>query len=118
MNLGKKKSLAARTFDVGKKRITFITARSNEIKEAITKQDIKDLHKDGAIIIKPIKGQKRNKIKNKRRSPGNIRKRVNTRKQDYVIMTRKLRKHVAALKLRGKLSRIESIEIRKKKNKK
>lgn len=114
MNLGKKKSLAARTFDVGKKRITFITARSNEIKEAITKQDIKDLHKDGAIIIKPIKGQKRNKIKNKRRSPGNIRKRVNTRKQDYVIMTRKLRKHVAALKLRGKLSRIESIEIRKK----
>lgn len=114
MNLGKKKNLAARTFKVGKKRVSFVKARSDEIKEAITKQDIKDLHKDGAIIVKAIKGKKTKKRKPKKRSPGNVRKRVKTRKQDYVILTRKLRKYIAELRNQGKLSREEVLEIRKK----
>ena len=40
MNLGKKKQLAARTLGVGKSRVHFVNENLNEIKEAITKQDI------------------------------------------------------------------------------
>ena len=51
MKLEKKKSLVVRTLGVGKARIVFNTQRLSEINEAITKQDIKDLHKSVAIII-------------------------------------------------------------------
>jgi large subunit ribosomal protein L19e len=73
MNLGKKKALAARTFGVGESRIEFVKPRLEEIKEAITKQDIRDLYKDGAIKIKNIKGRKTATIKKKKRSTGKIR---------------------------------------------
>jgi large subunit ribosomal protein L19e len=112
MNLRKKKALAARTFGVGLSRVEFVEARVDEIKEAITKQDIRDLHKDGAIIIKNIKGRKRNKNMKKNRSIGNIRKKVNKRKKEYVAATRKLRKHLAEVK--EKLTEKEKKDIRKK----
>ena len=113
MNLRTKKELAAKTLGVGKERVKFVEARKDDIKEAITKQDIRDLVADGAIIVKEVKGRKK-VVRRKRRGPGSVRKKVNTRKQDYVIMTRKLRAYVAALKDRGELSREEVIEIRKK----
>ena len=59
MNLGKKKKLSAKALEVGKERIVFLKPRLDEIKEAITRQDIKDLEKEGAIIIKGIKGRKK-----------------------------------------------------------
>ncbi|MEK6757647.1 MAG: 50S ribosomal protein L19e [Nanoarchaeota archaeon] len=114
MNLSKKKILAAHALKVGKKRIAFATSRLADIKEAITKQDIKDLHKDGAIFIKEIKGRKKRDKKAPKRSPGNVRKKVNKRKQEYVIMTRKLRKHVAEIKKQGILSVGEIKDMRKK----
>lgn len=114
MNLGKKKELAIRTLKVGKERIVFLQSRLNEIKEAITKQDIRDLQKDGAIIVKEIKGRKKVKKKSKKKGPGNIRKKVNKRKQEYVKITRKLRKYVAEMKKQGKLSKEDVSEIRKK----
>ena len=52
MNLRKKKELIARTLKVGKDRITFVESRLEEIKEIITKQDVRDLVADKAIIIK------------------------------------------------------------------
>ena len=113
MNLKNKKALAVRALGVGKGRIAFVESRLDEIKEAITKQDIKDLQKEGIIIVKEIKGRKKNVGKKKKRGPGKIKKKLNTRKQDYVIMTRKLRRYVAELKKRGELSREEIIEIRK-----
>jgi large subunit ribosomal protein L19e len=112
MNLRKKKALTARTFGVGLARVEFVEARLEEIKEAITKQDIRDLQKDGAIIIKNIKGRKRNKNKVKNRSKGNVRKRVNKRKKEYVTLTRKLRKHLA--EVNEKLTDKEKKDIRKK----
>lgn len=112
MNLKKKRALTARTFGVGLARVEFVEPRLDEIKEAITKQDIRDLHKDGAIIIKNIKGRKKGKNKKKSRSKGNIRKRVNKRKKEYVIITRKLRKHLAEVK--EKLTEKENKDIRKK----
>lgn len=114
MNLARKKALAARTLRVGKKRIVFLPSRINEIKEAITKQDIYDLKNEGAILVKEIKGRRKIKKRKPKRSTGNIRKKVNTRKQDYVIMTRKLRKYVFELKKQGKVSKEDVIDIRKK----
>ena len=107
MNLRNKKELAARTFGIGKKRIVFLESRTNEIKDAITKQDIRDLVVSGAIIIKQIKG--RRKIERKgSRSTGNIRKVINKRKQEYVIMTRKLRNYA-----KGRISQINKEDLKK-----
>ncbi len=114
MNLSKKKSLAVNALKVGKGRIVFVKSRLEDIKEAITKQDIKDLQKDGAIIVKDVKGRKKNLKKKVRKSTGNIRKKVKKRKKEYVIMTRKLRKYVKELRNHGELSREESLDIRKK----
>ena len=114
MNLAKKKALAARTLKVGKKRIVLLPSRISEIKEAITKQDIHDLKNEGAILVKEIKGRRKVIKRKTRRSTGNIRKKVNTRKQDYVIMTRKLRRYVAEMKKQGKLTPEEIKDIRNK----
>ena len=70
MNLKNKKQLASRTLGVGAGRIAFRNERVDEIKEAITKQDIRDLVEAGAIVIKEIKG-KRKKIRGKRREGAN-----------------------------------------------
>lgn len=112
MNLRKKKALAARALGVGEGRIKFLEPRMDEIKEALTKQDIRDLHKDGAIIIKNIHGRKTLVKKKKRRSAGNVRKKINKRKQEYVALTRKLRKHLA--QIAGKLTKKEKEDLRKK----
>ena len=114
MNLSKKKALAAKTLKVGKNRIVFLKSGLNEIKEAITKQDIRDLQKARAIIIKEIKGKKKRKRKRKKRSQGNIRKKVSKRKREYVTITRKLRKYIDEMKKQGKLSKDEIKDIRKK----
>ena len=114
MNLSKKKELARRTFGVGENRIVFVESRLNDIKEAITKQDMRDLRQDKAIIIKEKKGRKKVIGKRRRRSTGNIRKKINTRKKDYVILTRKLRKYVSEIKNQGKISKEEVNDIRKK----
>lgn len=114
MNLLKKKALASRMLKVGKKRIIFSKERVNEIKEAITKQDIRDLKDEGAIIVKDIKGSRKNKQKSKKRGPGKIRKKVNQRKKEYVIMTRKLRKYLFEIKKQGKISREDMKDMRKK----
>jgi large subunit ribosomal protein L19e len=114
MNLGKKKALASRALKVGKKRIVFIKSRLEDIKEAITKQDIKDLKEDKAIVIKDVKGRKKVIKKSKRKSTGNIRKKLNKRKRNYVIMTRKLRKYVVEMKKQGLLNAEEIKDIRNK----
>jgi len=113
MNLSKKKLLAVRTLKVGKERIMFVQSRLAEMKEAITKQDIRDLVKDGAIVIKEIKGRTKNKKRKTRRSTGNIRKKIKTRKKDYVALTKKLRVFVEHLEKSGKITKDEKKELRK-----
>lgn len=114
MKLGKKKALSVRALKVGGKRITFLHSRLDEIKDAITKQDIKDLQKDGAIIIKDVGGQKKKEMKRKKRGPGNVKKKVKKRKQEYVKITKKLRKYVSEMKQQKKLSNEEISDIRNK----
>jgi len=100
MQLRKKKELAARTLKVGKDRIVFNLERLDEIKEAITKEDIRGLVSNKAIFINEIKGKRKNVKRKTRRRGGSIRKNVNKRKEKYMIMTRKLRAFL--FELRGK----------------
>ncbi len=113
MNLGKKKALAAKTLKIGRTRIVFLQSRLNEINEAITKQDIRDLNKSGAIIIKGIKGKRKKEKRKIKRSLGNIRKKVNKRKREYLVLTRKLRRYLSEIKKQKKLSDEEIEGIRK-----
>lgn len=114
MKLEKKRSLAARTLNVGKNRIVFNTSRLNEIKEAITKQDIKDLKESGAISVKEVKGRRKIIKRKTRRRAGSIKKTVKGGKRKYVILTRKLRAHLKYLKKNKKIKQEEFIQLRKK----
>jgi len=114
MNLIKKKRLAAKTLKVGKNRISFSPSNMSEIKEAITKQDIKDLHSEGIISIKPVKGRKKIKKRKTKRGPGKIKKTINKRKQIYVKITRKLRLYVKQLKKLGIIDQKLFTELRNK----
>jgi len=114
MNLSKKKQLAAKVLKIGKKRIHFSNENLAEIKEAITKQDIKDLYKEGIITIKPVKGRKRIKKRKTKRGPGKIKKKVKKRKQTYVKITRKLRNYLKHLKKQGIIGNELHLVLRKK----
>ena len=92
MKLDGKKALAAKTFYVGKNKIVFV--RPEEIKEAITKQDMRELLASGAIRIKEQKGSRKKVKRTTRRRHGKIKKTVRTRKTDYMTMTRKLRAYI------------------------
>jgi large subunit ribosomal protein L19e len=114
MNLSRKKQLASKVLKVGKKRIHFSNENLAEIKEAITKQDIKDLNTEGIITIKPIKGRKKIKKRKTKRGPGKIKKKIKRRKQTYVKITRKLREYLKHLKKQGIIDRELHIILRRK----
>lgn len=114
MNFRKKKELASRTLKVGKGRIVFLKERKEEINQALTKQDIRDLYKEGAIIVKNVKGRKTKTKRKTRKRVGKIKKRVKQRKREYITITRKLRGYVKSLKQRGEISNDDFYKIRKK----
>ena len=72
MNLRSKKKLIARTLGVGTDRI--ILVRPADIKEAITRQDIRDLVTSNIIIIRDEKGRRTIERRTGRKGKGNIRK--------------------------------------------
>lgn len=114
MKLDKKKALAAKVLGVGKQRIIFVEPRLNEIKEAITKEDIRSLRADGAIMIREIKGRRGKPKKKTRRSPGNVKKVARNSKREYMLITRKLRKYIFELRDKNLLNRDTIIDLRKK----
>ena len=113
MQLNKKKELAAKTLDIGKDRIVFNTSRLDEVKEAITRQDIRDLKASGAITVLPIKGRKTIVKRKTRRRAGSKKKVVKNRKRTYVLRTRKLRSYISELKKQGKITQEQNIKLRK-----
>lgn len=113
MNLGKKKKLAIRTLNVGEKRIVFLKSGLEEIKDAITKQDIRDLVKSGAIVIKEKQG--RRSVQRKRsRSVGNVHQKGREKKREYITLTRKLRRYMGSLMPKGDITKERLTDIRKK----
>ncbi len=113
MNLKKKKRLAANTLGVGKDRVVFNLLRLDEIKEAITKQDIRDLFASGAISLKEIKGSRRILKSKSRRRAGSIKMKPKNSKRKYVVLTRALRRYIFELKGQGKISKEKYDEMRK-----
>ena len=114
MKINKKKELAIRTLGVGKERIIFDVDRLEEIKDILTRQDIRDLVKSGAIRITEIKGRKKVKKRKRKRGPGKVKKKSKQRKQRYVKLTRGLREYVLGLKGKKEISRKEYEDLRKK----
>ena len=114
MKLDRKKSLAAKVLKVGKNRISFNPEALSEIKQAITKQDIRDLKTEGIISIKEVKGRKKIKKRKTKRGHGKIKKKVNNRKQEYVKLTRKLRKYIAGLRDKKIINNETYKDLRKK----
>jgi len=114
MKLEKKKELAAKTLGVGKGRIIFNVERLSDIKEAITKQDMRDLFADGAIAIREIKGSAKKEKRKTRRRAGSIKMKPKHGKQPYVILTRKLRNYLSELRKQEKLTQEKWLDFRKK----
>ena len=113
MKLDLKKNLAANTLGVGKSKVVFNTDRLEEIKEAITRQDIKDLVSSGAIMVKENKGRRKNVKRKHRRRQGSIKKKVKRKKQEYVKTVRKLRNYLGELVKHGTLDKEKNRELRK-----
>jgi ribosomal protein L19E len=105
--------LASKVLGVGKGRVVFIESRLPEVKEAITRMDILDLHKSGAIRIREVSGRKKIVKRKNRRRVGKIKKKINTRKTEYVTITRKLRKFVRGLVRVGAIDKERNQDIRK-----
>lgn len=114
MNLKNKRELAAKVLNVGKNRIYFNQNNLKEISEAITRQDILDLYNQGIIKIKEKKGRRKVQKRKYRRRTGKIKKKVDKSKQNYVKLTRKLRKILKMLKLKGEITKEKYEELRKK----
>jgi len=113
-NLNKRKALASRVLGVGKNKIIFDISRLEEIKEAITKQDIRDLFAEGIIRIAPARGRQ-TKVKRKtNRKAGKIKRKLKLRKIKYVILTRKLRRYIKDLKKGKKIDQHTYADLRKK----
>ncbi len=113
MKLDKKKMLAARVLGVGKGRVIFNKERLDEIKEAITKQDIRDLFDAGAISVAQIIGKRKVERRKTRRRMGSIRKKVKSGKFIYMQRTRKLRSYITELKKHGEITSEQYTALRK-----
>lgn len=112
MKLESKKDLIARTLGVGKDRIVLNIHSLPEVKESITRQDIRDLVSSGVIKIKEVKGTKKKVTRKTRRRAGSIKKKVNKRKEEYMIFTRKFRAYIKEMKKHGVLSNEDYRKIR------
>lgn len=112
MKLDKKKALAVRILNIGKDRIWFNPQRLQEIKEAITKQDIKELISQKIVKIKEITGTRKKKKRKTRRKVGNISKKVRKSKRDYINKIRKLRIYLRRIKAENKISSVEYRKLR------
>src|SRR3989338_11122877 len=104
MNLQAKKRLAAKVAGVGRDRIWLNPERLEEIKESLTKQDIRDLLKEGIIKIKPITGKKSKKRRKIRRRTGSVSMRVSSAKRDYVNRIRSIRQFLKNIKKAGSIT--------------
>lgn len=112
--LDKRKILAAKVLGVGKNKIWFDSNRLAEIKEAITKQDIRDFYAEGVIAIKEKIGRRAKERRRTKKGAGKIKMKLKNRKQIYVKHIRKQRAYAKELKKQGKLSQEQFVDIRKK----
>lgn len=113
MKLEKKRALVARTLGVGNDRIIFNANSLSSIKEAITKQDVRDLIGAGAIKVRERKGRKAVERRLSRRRYGSIKKKVKNSKSQYIILTRKLRAYLFQLREKKRINPQDYETLRK-----
>ncbi len=110
------KRIAAEILKVGIDRVWFDPTRLSEIKEAITKRDIKALIKAGAIKAKPLKAtskfwvrkRKRQKRKGRRKGEGRRKGKETARlskKRAWINRIRIQREFLKELRDKGKISK-------------
>lgn len=120
-SLQTRKDIASKVLKVGLNRVWFDPSRLDDIKSAITRNDIKDLIKEEAIKKRAVKGVKRRagkkhilrKKKGRKKGPGKIKKYIVKRKTEYIILIRKLRSYLRALKNRGMINSKEYQKLRR-----
>jgi len=106
MNISNQKRLAAKVAGVGTERIILVPERVSEIKDAITKADIRTLIKSGAIRILPINPPSRSRVKTRnaqkkrgrQRGPGGRKGGKSARMPHKLVWIRKIRLMRATLK--------------------
>ncbi|MBS3065821.1 hypothetical protein J4229_02120 [Candidatus Pacearchaeota archaeon] len=113
MKLENKKDFASNVLGAGKGRIIFNKSRLSEIKEAMTRQDIRDLFASGAISIAEIKGRKKIEKRLTRRRAGSRRQPAIDKKRQYIITTRKLRAYLSELRKAEKITEEHFHKLRK-----
>ena len=99
MNLSQQRKLASKVLGVSPKRIRFDGTRHEDIKEAITREDIRGLVSDGAIIKLQEKGIsqgrarhiKNQKKKGLRKGQGSRKGSAKARSGDKTVWVRKIR---------------------------
>ena len=111
MILKMQRRIAARILRVGENKVWMNPLRLNEIKEAITKQDVLDLIKDGAMTIREKTGIK-TKVKRKRKGPGKKKGKSRRGKRDYMMKIRKLRRFIKLLKENSIINTPEARKMR------
>lgn len=104
--------LASEVLGVGKNKVWFDSSRLKDIADALTKADMEELIKDGAIKARQSE-EKKGKVKKRKRGSGSIRKKTNRRKQDYIRKIRKLRAYIKHLRNKGAVTKAEFYELRK-----
>lgn len=105
MSLKIQKRLAADILKCGENRIRFNQERLEDIRDAITRAEIKALIKDGAIYAEPVRGQQRLRVK-ERRGPGRRKGAMHsvvTRKRRWIMRVRSQRRFLATLRDAGRL---------------
>lgn len=116
MELNIQKKLASKVAKKSSKKIKLDQSRLEEIKEAITKSDIRGLIKDGAIIVQKDKGVSRarakkinkQKAKGRRKGQGSRKGKANARlsdKQKWMDKIRLQRQFLNDLKSKDKLEK-------------
>lgn len=113
MNLAKKRTLAGKALAIAPSRIRFNDARLSEIKDAITKQDMRDLFASGALSIREVTGRKVIVKRATRRRAGSIGLKIKPGKREYITLTRKFRRYVAGLRRMSKISNEKYASLRK-----
>lgn len=112
MKLEAQRRIAAEVLGVGKQRIWMDPKKAKQIGEAITKEEIRKLIKEGAIKVRPEKGRRR-KERRKWRGPGRRKGARGERKERWVEKVKALRKFLRKLWEKGVLRGREYRRIRR-----
>jgi large subunit ribosomal protein L19e len=121
-DLRAQRRLAADVMDIGKSRVWFDPGEQEEIADAITREDIRDLVDRGVIQAKEAKGNSRGRARKRdekrayghRKGPGSRRGKAGARrdsKEDWTDDIRAQRRVLRDLRDEGEISRSEYREL-------